>query len=203
MSSFESGRLAGEVRNFVKRNRTLAKRGVKLIRPDPKDIHRITAEITRPVGGEITTPFDGKTLKLVMYVPNDYPQRAPTCRFLTYVFHPNVRWSTGDICLNILTDPEDWTNETTLDQIVCYIEELLSLPNCDSPYNCDAATVVREGDTRAYRSLVDYYLALSAQRDKESDTPARNGQRVNPSSVGLPEGAIIYDKDTDNYYLVE
>lgn len=205
----------GEIKNFVKRNKVLANRGVKLACPDRANIRRIVAEITRPEGGEIHTPFDGKTLKLAMDIPNDYPNRAPKCRFQTYVFHPNIRWSTGEVCLNILTDPADWANDTTLDQVVCYIEELLALPNCDSPYNCDASSLVRDGDLRAYRSLVDYYLALSAQRELENASSGSSrlgnfGQsgsaglpRGRGRDLGLPEGTIIYDEKTDNYYMID
>lgn len=63
-------------------------------------VSQITAE---PVGGDddIThirgtfpgppgTPYEGGTFKIDVKIPNEYPFRPPTMKFITRVWHPNV-----------------------------------------------------------------------------------------------------------------
>ena len=51
--------------------------------------------------GPDDTPWEGGTFKLVLEFTEDYPNKAPTVRFLTKMFHPNI-YNDGQICLDIL-----------------------------------------------------------------------------------------------------
>lgn len=47
------------------------------------------------------TPFEDGTFKLTIEFTEEYPNKAPTVRFVSKMFHPNV-YADGGICLDIL-----------------------------------------------------------------------------------------------------
>jgi len=51
--------------------------------------------------GPDETPWEGGTFKLMLEFTEDYPNKAPSVRFLTKMFHPNI-YNDGQICLDIL-----------------------------------------------------------------------------------------------------
>lgn len=52
--------------------------------------------------------YEGRPFLLSIDVPIEYPMTPPTIRFKTKIFHPNVKFETGEICLNILKS-EAWS----------------------------------------------------------------------------------------------
>merc|ERR1719393_166763 len=51
--------------------------------------------------GPESTPWEGGTFKLHITFSEDYPNKAPTVKFISKLFHPNV-YADGGICLDIL-----------------------------------------------------------------------------------------------------
>ncbi|CAN7044351.1 hypothetical protein IGI04_007936 [Brassica rapa subsp. trilocularis] len=51
--------------------------------------------------GPDDTPWDGGTFKLSLQFSEDYPNKPPTVRFVSRMFHPNI-YADGSICLDIL-----------------------------------------------------------------------------------------------------
>ena len=47
------------------------------------------------------TPFEDGTFKLVLTFDESYPNKPPTVKFLSKMFHPNV-YANGELCLDIL-----------------------------------------------------------------------------------------------------
>ena len=83
---------------------------------------------------------------------------APKVTFAPYtVFHPNVSWKDGSICLDLLTSAA-WSPSWTLLTTMQAIRMLLDNPNNDSPLNVDAANILRAGDVRGYRSYIRMLL---------------------------------------------
>lgn len=51
--------------------------------------------------GPADTPFEDGTFRLCMTFEEQYPNKPPTVRFISTMFHPNV-YATGELCLDIL-----------------------------------------------------------------------------------------------------
>lgn len=86
--------------------------------------------------------------------------KPPTMHFRTRIFHPNVHWKTGEICLDVLKT--QWSPAWSLHSACTAVVALLDSPEADSPLNVDAANLLRTGDDIAYRSMCAMYTRLYA-----------------------------------------
>ena len=108
------------------------------------------------IQGPPDSPFENVWYILDIIIPTDYPMAAPKIKFVTNVFHPNIHFASGEICLDILKS-EYWTPAWTLESVCRAIISLLANPNADSPLNCDCGNMIRAGDLIAYKSLAKMY----------------------------------------------
>ena len=72
----------------------------------------------------------------------------PKVIFKTKIFHPNVHFDSGEICLDVLKT--NWTPAWTLESLCRAVLDLMANPNAESPLNCDSGNMIRAGDTFAY-----------------------------------------------------
>ena len=124
---------------------------------DESDIFVWSAEIMGPQG----TPYEGGVFELSLKCPPSYPLAPPKVLFVTPVFHPNVLFKSGEICLDILK-PDAWTPAWTLQSVCRAVMALLSHPEADSPLNCDCGNLIRNNDMRGYRSVAKMYTSMHA-----------------------------------------
>ena len=54
------------------------------------------------IKGPPDSAFEEGWFKLIFDVTQNYPRDPPKVKFLTRVFHPNVHFETGEICLEVL-----------------------------------------------------------------------------------------------------
>jgi peroxin-4 len=94
---------------------------------------------------------------LSIVVPPNYPLSPPAITFVTRVCHPNVKFETGEICLDVLG--ENWTPILGVVGALESVARLLGEPGTDSPLNVDAAALLRDGDRVGARGLVGFYCA--------------------------------------------
>merc|ERR1712137_390400 len=95
------------------------------------------------IEGVSSTAYESQSYKLSLTFPADYPHTAPTVRFETPIFHPNVDQH-GHICLDILK--EKWSAVYSVSTILISIQSLLGEPNNESPLNCQAAELWEDQD---------------------------------------------------------
>lgn len=67
-----------------------------------------------------------------------FPIQKPLIRFLTNMWHPNISLC-GSICVDFLTDDSKWVATYKFSQVLQAVFLLLTEPNCDSPFNVEAA----------------------------------------------------------------
>lgn len=83
--------------------------------------------------GPHDTPFEDGTFKLTIEFTEEYPNKPPTVRFVSKMFHPNV-YADGGICLDILQNRWSPTYDvsailTSIQVCYCYLLLLCSLLN--------------------------------------------------------------------------
>jgi ubiquitin-conjugating enzyme E2 D/E len=85
------------------------------------------------LAGPPDTPYHTGVFALVLTLPPDYPFKAPTVRFATRIYHPNVTSdSLGGVCLAILKS-ENWKPSTKIAAVLEAIRNLLVEPQPDDP----------------------------------------------------------------------
>lgn len=129
---------------------------IQLRLADPNDLFRWEATIRGPPD----TPFEGGVYKVIIRVPSDYPMVPPTAQFVTKVFHPNIAFPSGEVCLDILKTK--WSPAWTISSVSRAISNLLSDPEADSPLNVDAGNLVRAGDKLGYFHMARMYAIREA-----------------------------------------
>ncbi|KAM0787261.1 Ubiquitin-conjugating enzyme E2 C [Microbotryomycetes sp. NB124-2] len=88
------------------------------------------------IEGAEGTVYEGHVYLISLQFPPTYPYSAPTVKFETTCFHPNVDLH-GNICLDILK--EKWSPMLSVSTILISLQSLLGEPNNASPLNVDAA----------------------------------------------------------------
>ncbi|CAJ1374959.1 unnamed protein product [Effrenium voratum] len=78
--------------------------------------------------GPAGTPFEGGVFALDVFIPSDYPFRAPNISFKTPIYHCNVS-ANGKLCLDILR--ESWHPSLTVAKCLEKIREMVAQPNTD------------------------------------------------------------------------
>nr|CAD7423708.1 unnamed protein product [Timema monikensis] len=117
--------------------------------------------------GPHDTPFEDGTFKLTIEFTEEYPNKPPTVRFVSKMFHPNV-YADGGICLDILQNR--WSPTYDVSAILTSIQSLLSDPNPNSPANSMAAQLYKE-NRREYEKRVK---ACSLLDEPNPNSPANS-----------------------------
>jgi ubiquitin-conjugating enzyme E2 A len=103
--------------------------------------------------GPDDTPWEGGTFKLTLTFTEDYPNKPPTVRFVTKMFHPNI-YANGQICLDILQN--QWSPIYDIAAILTSIQSLLTDPNPNSPANVEAAKLYQENRREYDRKVMEF-----------------------------------------------
>ena len=111
------------------------------------------------IKGAKDTVYEGLSYKLSLSFGKDYPFTAPTVKFVTPCFHPNVD-AYGNICLDILK--EKWSALYSVSTILTSLRSLLSDPNNDSPLNGYAAQLW--DNQKEYKTVLHKKYAESGEK---------------------------------------
>eukprot|EP00325_Prymnesiales_sp_UTEX-LB-985_P007778 CAMPEP_0174695572 /NCGR_PEP_ID=MMETSP1094-20130205/1924_1 /TAXON_ID=156173 /ORGANISM="Chrysochromulina brevifilum, Strain UTEX LB 985" /LENGTH=192 /DNA_ID=CAMNT_0015892107 /DNA_START=269 /DNA_END=848 /DNA_ORIENTATION=- len=146
--------------------------------------------------GPEDTAWEDGTFKLSVEFTEEYPNKAPTVKFLTKMFHPNI-YADGSICLDILQN--QWSPIYDISAILTSIQSLLCDPNPSSPANSEAARLYQE-NRREYERKVKEIVEQSWVADDEGgelDADARSGEARRTSRIPvnwlLAEAACRHD----------
>jgi ubiquitin-conjugating enzyme E2 A len=134
--------------------------------------------------GPHDTPFEDGTFKLTISFTEEYPNKPPTVRFVSKMFHPNV-YADGGICLDILQNR--WSPTYDVSAILTSIQSLLDEPNPNSPANSVAAQLYQE-NRREYEKRVAAIVEQSWQSysTEEGDPAGGSASEADGSSSEQP-----------------
>ena len=133
--------------------------------------HAARTHCTRLALTALSRTQDG-TFKLSLEFTEEYPNKAPTVKFVTRMFHPNI-YADGSICLDILQN--QWSPIYDISAILTSIQSLLCDPNPASPANSEAARLYQE-NRREYTIRVKEIVEQSWQGDDDVDDDGEDGK---------------------------
>lgn len=139
--------------------------------PDGDSLTTWTATLT-PDGD---SAYAGCAFRLRLAFPGNYPVAPPGVRFVTRVWHPNVDYPSGAICLDLLKDA--WSPSLTVRTLLISLLSLLDEPNNASPLNGEAA---RGWDDRAA------FVATAKAKYEEEVAAGGGGRRRDGSPCPFP-----------------
>ena len=133
--------------------------------------HAVRTHCTSLALTALSRTQDG-TFKLSLEFTEEYPNKAPTVKFVTRMFHPNI-YADGSICLDILQN--QWSPIYDISAILTSIQSLLCDPNPASPANSEAARLYQE-NRREYTIRVKEIVEQSWQGDDDVDDDGEDGK---------------------------
>ncbi|KAI6180937.1 UBIQUITIN-CONJUGAT-2 domain-containing protein [Aphelenchoides besseyi] len=129
--------------------------------------------------GPVDTPFEDGTFKLSLEFTEEYPNRPPTVKFISKMFHPNV-YADGSICLDILQNR--WAPTYDVAGVLTSIQSLLDEPNPNSPANSVAAQLYQE-NRREYEKKVQNIVELSWMAFNDDEAGEKNMSTASESAA--------------------
>jgi ubiquitin-conjugating enzyme E2 H len=103
------------------------------------------------ISGPKESPYENGFYWLRMVITKDYPFKSPSVIFLTPIFHPNIEYESGSICLDAIN--EQWTPVFNFERIfTIMIPQLLSYPNPDDPFHLYASELLLK-DSEKYNQI--------------------------------------------------
>ncbi|CAK9785844.1 uncharacterized protein COLE_01714 [Cutaneotrichosporon oleaginosum] len=175
-------------RSYHSHQSTLSKR--RLIR----DFKRLTAEAPEGISGSpcpdnimvwnavifgpADTPFEDGSFRLTLTFTDAYPNKPPTVRFVSRMFHPNI-YNNGELCLDILQNR--WSPTYDVAAILTSVQSLLNDPNPSSPANVEAATLFKD-NKQEYERRVKITVEQSWVDDEDLQSQAEQSSRPTVSA---------------------
>ena len=90
-------------------------------------------EIQGPAG----TPYEGGTFVVNVDFSDNYPFKCPAMKFVTKIYHPNIKTETGEICAEAIKN--SWVPTLNANFIIKMLVELISNPNGENPQEAEIA----------------------------------------------------------------
>jgi peroxin-4 len=135
------------------------------------NVHHWVGMIKAPAG----TPFEGHYFQVAIDLRDSYPMKPPKAKFITPIFHPNIHFKKGKICLDILKSK--WSPAWGMQTLGQAISMLLSEPASDSPLNTLAGNLIRCNDHVGYFSMASMYARKFAPTTNVLMAAAQNAQK--------------------------
>ena len=112
--------------------------------------------------GPKTSPYAGGFFRLDINFPNNYPNEKPEVYFRTKLYHPNINFGNGRVCISSLNK---WNKNRSIIEVLFSIYVLLLKPNPEDPYNKEAAELYKT-DKEQFKKKANEYVRKYALINK-------------------------------------
>ena len=133
-------------------------------------VHQLDDFVAFFTGSEFT-PYAGGVFYVRFRLTVNYPFKAPICKMLTKVYHPNID-SRGRICLDVLYD--QFSPSLTFEKLVISISSVLHSPNAEDPLVPEIAEMYVRDRTRYNAIARDYTQRYATSGPPETVTEEDN-----------------------------
>jgi len=100
------------------------------------DVHS-SVDFIVTLRGPKDTLYEEGTFKVHVELPTSYPYKSPSVGFVTRIYHPNVDFASGTVCLDVLN--QTWSPIYGLENVFeVFLPQLLTYPNPTDPLNPEA-----------------------------------------------------------------
>ncbi|KAK1621639.1 ubiquitin-conjugating enzyme [Colletotrichum phormii] len=114
------------------------------------------------------TPYAGGLYEVDIKIPDSYPFKSPTIKFITKIWHPNVSSQTGAICLDTLGS--GWSPVQTIKTALLSLRMLLEFPNPKDPQDAEVAKMMLENPEGFAKKANEWAVKYAGAPSKEFDT---------------------------------
>ena len=112
--------------------------------------------ITFKVIGPKDSLYENQSYILKIEISKEYPFKSPSVGFISKIYHPNVDFNSGSICLDVLN--QKWSPIYSLLNIwETFIPQLLMYPNPEDPLNSQAANLMVNNKEKFKKKIQEIY----------------------------------------------
>jgi len=142
--------------------------------------------------------YEGGMWCVNVELPNTYPYKSPSIGFVNKIFHPNVDFSSGTICLDVIN--QTWSPMFDLLNIFdVFLPQLLMYPNPDDPLNSEAAQLMLTNHDH-FKKKVKECIELYAS-DQMGVQPQKDETLSDISDVSISDGEDGENDEDDTAFF--
>ncbi len=103
--------------------------------------------------------YEKGLFKLLLEFPDNYPNEPPNIKFVTKIYHPNISFDDGTICVS--SKSTEWEQHKNLITVIYSIFDLLKKPNESHGLNNDALLLYKN-DKKEFQKMATEFTEKNA-----------------------------------------